>query len=190
MSIILRPGEFRALLLPAGAELSVSLMQDGAGAAMLGWAAGDTFEQVSDAYTFMELRRTHPRAGDALFSTLRRPMLVLRRDDMAPGVDLLRHDAWLSRTAIVGPAAAAVKKAGLTSPGLADFPFAINLFAHTTVLPDGVLQPEPALGKLGCGIVLAAAVTVILVFGAMGDAQSDAVSLSSQWPATSPLDEL
>ena len=68
-------GQAWAGLLPAGGTVDITAAATGAGVAWFAWSVADPFEQVSDAYTFMELRKTHPRVGDALFSTLRRPRL-------------------------------------------------------------------------------------------------------------------
>jgi len=179
--MILAAGQAWAGLLPAGGTIDIIAASAGAGLAWFAWSATDPFEQVSDAYTFMELRRTHPRVGDALFSTLRRPLLTLVRDDVAPGLDLLRHDAWVAREMAVGLLQPVVTAAGLASPLAADWPFALNVFARTAVAPDGRLMPQPALAYSGAVVTLRAAADLAfaaIAAGGSGD-QAAILDLSS-----------
>ena len=59
----------------AGSLLGFTARGPGVGAAIFAWSHVDPYEQLSDAYTFMELRRVSPAVGDQLYTTLRRPML-------------------------------------------------------------------------------------------------------------------
>jgi hypothetical protein len=151
----LRAGQAWAGKLPAGGTIEMVAAAPGAGVAWFAWSSTDPFEQVSDAYTFMELRQTHPRVGDCLFSTLRRPLLTLLRDDVSPGLDLLRHDAWFARETALELLGAATP--ALPCPLAADWPFALNVFARTMITPDGRLVPQPALAYPGAAVTLRAA---------------------------------
>jgi Domain of unknown function (DUF1989) len=105
----------------------------GAGAAFFAWAQRDPFEQFSDAYTFMELRWARPRVGDSLYSTLRRPIVTIQRDDAGQSVDLLRHDVWWLRDQYVCLLSKEAAARSVPAPELPDWPFAVNLFARTLV---------------------------------------------------------
>jgi uncharacterized protein YcgI (DUF1989 family) len=177
MRHLLGAGQAWAGLLPAGGTIDIIAAAAGAGVAWFAWSATDPFEQVSDAYTFMELRRTHPRVGDPLFSTLRRPLLALVRDDVAPGLDLLRHDAWVSRetaVTLLPPVAAA---AGLACPLAADWPFALNVFARTVIASDGRLVPQPAPAAAGDVMTVRAAADLAVAAIAAGGSGQQAVIL-------------
>ena len=157
--------------------MHITAAATGAGVAWFAWSATDPFEQVSDAYTFMELRKTHPHVGDALFSTLRRPLLVLVRDDVAPGLDLLRHDAWLTRQAAIGLLQPVVYDAGLICPLAADWPFALNVFARTLIDTDGKLVPQLAPAYAGAVMTLRAAADLVVAAVAAGGSVDEAVIL-------------
>lgn len=128
--------------LAAGQMLEVRADRAGAGAALFAWAAADPYEQLSDAYTFMELRRIRPRVGDSLYSTLRRPLLRVARDETGNGIDLLIHDLWWPRADYLRLAMEAATRETLAGPARADWPFAVNLFASTTLDPSGTLAIE------------------------------------------------
>lgn len=93
----LSSGQVFACLVGAGTRLSIKTLADSSGACLFAWSAADPFEQLSDAYTFMELRRVWPRVKDHLFSTCRRPLFEILSDSASPAIDLLRHDAWMRR---------------------------------------------------------------------------------------------
>ena len=177
MRHLLRAGQAWAGLLQAGGTMDITAAATGAGVAWFAWSATDPFEQVSDAYTFMELRRTHPRVGDALFSTLRRPLMVLVRDDVPPGLDLLRHDAWLTRQVGIGLLQPAVLDAGLACPLAADWPFALNVFARTLIDTDGKLVPQLAPAYAGAVMTLRAAADLVVAAVASGGSVDQAIML-------------
>ena len=113
------------------------------GAAIFTWSLTDPYEQLSDAYTFMELRRARPSVGDDLYSTLRRPMLSLERDDAGHGIDLLRHDCWWPRDTCRDALAKQAKASGIPSPLQHDWPYALNVFARTRIGQGGNLIDDP-----------------------------------------------
>src|ERR1700730_2685097 len=90
----LSPSQTWLDVIAAGSRIGFCARGPGAGVVMFAWSYADPDEQLSDAYTFMELRQVCPRVGDQLYSTFRRPMLSVLRDDPGQSVDLLRHDRW------------------------------------------------------------------------------------------------
>jgi uncharacterized protein YcgI (DUF1989 family) len=127
----------------AGSVLGFKARGAGAGAALFSWSHADPYEQLSDAYTFMELRRVRPMVGDLLYSTLRRPMFALKRDDGGPGVDLLRHDHWWPRAGCLDALVEQTKIMAVPAPLRRDWPYAVNIFARTRVGDKGDLIDEP-----------------------------------------------
>ena len=79
----------------------------------------------------MELRRAWPRVKDRLFSTCRRPLLEILSDSASPVIDLLRHDAWMTRQQMLEIIGRLQADKEFPAPGQHDWPFSINLFART-----------------------------------------------------------
>ena len=138
----LAPSQSWLASIPAGMKLGFEARGPRAGAAFFAWAQRDPFEQLSDAYTFMELRWARPRVGDSLYSTLRRPIVTIQRDDAGESVDLLRHDVWWPREQYVCLLAKEAAARSFPAPELRDWPFAVNLFARTLVGTDGGLMTD------------------------------------------------
>jgi uncharacterized protein YcgI (DUF1989 family) len=130
-------------ILRAGSVIGFEARGSGVGAAIFSWSHADPYEQLSDAYTFMELRRVRPTVGDPLYSTLRRPMLVLKRDDVGQGVDLLRHDFWWPRARCLDALVEQAKMKAIPAPLGRDWPYALNIFARTRVGENGELIDDP-----------------------------------------------
>jgi uncharacterized protein YcgI (DUF1989 family) len=148
----LEPGQCWLARLSAGTTLRVEACSIGAGAALFAWAAHDPFEQLSDAYTFMELRRVRPRVGDLLYSTLRRPIMSVERDDTGESIDLLVHDIYWQRAHYVSMLSPLAKQQSVSAPELQDWPYPANLFAQTRIQSDGSLVTE--LGTAPAGTVI------------------------------------
>jgi uncharacterized protein YcgI (DUF1989 family) len=136
----LSSGQVFASLIKAGARLSVKTLADSSGACLFAWSASDPFDQLSDAYTFMELRRAWPRVKDRLFSTCRRPILELLSDSASPAVDLLRPNVWMTRERVLETVKRFFQPTeGFPMPSQHSWPFPVNLFARTRVDRDGAL---------------------------------------------------
>ena len=160
----------------AGSRIDLTARGSGVGAAIFSWSVTDPYEQLSDAYTFMELRRARPSVGDDLYSTLRRPMLSLERDDAGHGIDLLRHDCWYPRNACLDALAEQAKASGVPSPLQRDWPYALNVFARTRIGEGGDLIDDPVATQQGTRIELRARFDVVFAVMAAG-AVSPAIDL-------------
>jgi len=158
----LEPTQCWLASVPAGATLRAEACVAGAGAALLAWASYDPFEQLSEAYTFMELRRVRPRVGDTLYSTLRRPMFSVQRDDIGESIDLLLHDIYWLRTHYVATLSQQAKQQSLAAPDPPDWPYPINLFAQTLIHSDGSLIANLGTSVTGALIELTAKFDVVV----------------------------
>ena len=152
----------------AGSRIDLTARGSGVGAAIFSWSVIDPYEQLSDAYTFMELRRARPSVGDDLYSTLRRPMLSLERDDVGHGIDLLRHDTWWPRGSCRDALAEHAKTNGILSPLRSDWPYALNVFARTRIGESGDLIDDPVITQQGTRIELRARFDVVFAVMAAG----------------------
>ena len=132
------------------------------------WSLADPYEQLSDAYTFMELRRVWPAVGDQLYSTLRRSMFSLERDDAGHGIDLLRHDCWWPRHKCLDAFVEEAKAGAIPVPLRSDWPYAINFFARTRIGENGDLIDDPVETKQGTRIELRAKFDVVIAVMAAG----------------------
>jgi len=146
----------------AGEQVTLEVKSAGAGAALFAWATADCYEQLSDAYTFMELRKVSPEAGDVLYSTLRRPFLTLAASSPPRAIDLLLHDRWHERPKSASILWDIARDQGIVSPSVKDWPYAINLFVSTRVTQSGDLVDEALVAPAGSQIRLAARVDMIL----------------------------
>ena len=163
----------------AGAQVEFVARKVGAGAALFAWSAVDCYEQLSDAYTFMELRKVNPEVGDVLYSTLRRPFLTVVQDDPVRSIDLLVHDRWHPRDACAEALIASASSSGIVVPRRQDWPYAVNLFARTVVESDGGFRDDPvAISEGSCISVVAQCDIVFAVVPASSDD-----SLFIDWPA-------
>lgn len=127
----------------AGSRIGFKARGPGVGAAIFAWSHVDPYEQLSDAYTFMELRRVWPAIGDQFYTTLRRPILSLERDDPGHSIDLLRHDCWWPRARCLDTLVEQAKAKAIPAPLRRDWPYAVNIFARTRVGDDGDLIDDP-----------------------------------------------
>ena len=185
--VVPRPRMACIALLAAGQTLEVRAGGAGAGAALFAWAAADPYEQLSDAYTFMELRRIRPRVGDTLYSTLRRPLLRVARDEAGNGIDLLIHDLWWPRADYVRLAMEAGTREHLAGPVQANWPFAVNLFATTTVDSSGTLSIERRGARGAATIGFLSEGNLVAAIVAAGEAASSIeLTLTGQASRPSP----
>jgi uncharacterized protein YcgI (DUF1989 family) len=152
----------------AGSRIDVTAHGPGVGAAIFAWSLTDPYEQLSDAHTFMELRRARPSVGDHLYSTLRRPMLSLERDDAGHSIDLLRHDYWWPRDKCREALAEEAKASGIASPLRCDWPYALNVFARTRIGEGGELIDDPVATTQGTRIELRTRFDVVVAVMAAG----------------------
>ncbi|MEA2829590.1 MAG: uncharacterized protein QOF22_338 [Bradyrhizobium sp.] len=152
----------------AGSVIGFKARGPGVGAAIFSWSHADPYEQLSDAYTFMELRRIQPAVGDQLYSTLRRPMLFLKRDDLGHSIDLLRHDYWWPRAKYVDALVGEAKANGIPAPLRRDWPYAVNIFARTRVGGDGDLIDDPVATMDGSHIEFIVKFDVVVAVMAAG----------------------
>ena len=133
-------GQVFASSIEAGSRLSIKTLADSSGGCLFAWSVSDPFDQLSDAYTFMELRRAWPHVKDRLFSTCRRPILEILSDSASPAIDLLRPNAWMTREHALETVRRCLQPSEeFPMPSQHAWPFPINLFARTRVDRDGVL---------------------------------------------------
>ena len=139
-------------IVPAGSRIGFKARGPGVGAAIFSWSSADPYEQLSDAYTFMELRRIRPTVGDQFYSTLRRPILSVERDDSGHSIDLLRHDCWWPRARCLDALVEEAKAKAIPVPLARDWPYAVNIFARTRVGDNGDLIDDPVVTMEGSHI--------------------------------------
>jgi uncharacterized protein YcgI (DUF1989 family) len=154
----------------AGSWIELTADGPGSGAAIFAWSIADPYEQLSDAYTFMELRRVRPAVGDLLYSTLRRPMISVERDDTGHGIDLLRHDVWWPRDKCLDTLIVQAKASAIAAPLRRDWPYAVNIFARTQIGEDGSLLDDPVETRQGDRIALGAKFDIAVAVMAAGTA--------------------
>ncbi len=155
-------------IVPAGSRIGFKARGPGVGAAIFSWSHADPYEQLSDAYTFMELRRIRPAVGDQFYSTMRRPILSLERDDSDHSIDLLRHDYWLPRAQCLDALVEEAKAKSIPAPFRRDWPYAVNIFARTRVIDDGDLVDDPIVTTDGSQIEFAVRFDVVIAVMAAG----------------------
>jgi uncharacterized protein YcgI (DUF1989 family) len=146
----------------AGSRIGLLAGGAGAGAAVFAWAQADPYEQLSDAYTFMEGRKIRPDVGDHLYSTLRRPILTVTCADPGHCVDLLRHDHWHPRSLCLDVLQAEARNRSLRSPLRNDWPYAVNIFARTDVSAGGTLADAALSVPEGSRVELTARFDVVV----------------------------
>ena len=152
----------------AGSRLGFNARGPGVGAAIFSWSHADPYEQLSDAYTFMELRRVRPAVGDQFYSTLRRPILSLARDDSGHSIDLLRHDCWWPRARCLDALVEEAKVKSILAPLRRDWPYAVNIFARTRVGDNGDLIDDPVVTMEGSHIEFVVEFDVVVAVMAAG----------------------
>jgi uncharacterized protein YcgI (DUF1989 family) len=152
----------------AGSRLGFTAHGPGVGAAIFAWSHSDPYEQLSDAYTFMELRRVRPAVGDQFYTTLRRPILSLERDDPGYSIDLLRHDCWWPRARCLDALVEEAKTKAIPAPLRRDWPYAMNIFARTRVGDDGDLIDDPVVTMEGSNIEFVVKFDVVVAVMAAG----------------------
>lgn len=147
---------------PAGSSIGFLAAEQGAGAALFAWSQADPYEQLSDAYTFMERRKIYPGAGDHLYSTLRRPILTVTLDEPGQCIDMLRHDHWHPRSVCAEVLGSKAQAKSLWSPRLREWPYALNIFARTMVSTSGELSDAALSVPEGSYVELTARSDVIV----------------------------
>jgi uncharacterized protein YcgI (DUF1989 family) len=163
----------RAIALAAGDRLRIVNVHGSQVVDTWALCAPDGAEHLSMEHTRTSLGRLVPRAGDALYSNRRRPLLVLE-EDTSPGV----HDTLIAacdperyrqlghdgpHASCAGNFAAAVAEAGL--PPL-PVPAPLNLFMNIPWTDAGDLRFEPATARPGDAVTLAALDAVVVVVSA------------------------
>jgi uncharacterized protein YcgI (DUF1989 family) len=152
----------------AGSHIGFKARGPGVGAAIFSWSHADPYEQLSDAYTFMELRRVQPAVGDQFYSTLRRPILSLARDDSGHGIDLLRHDCWWPRAQCLDALVEEARAKSILAPLRRDWPYAVNIFARTRVGDNSDLIDDPVVTMEGSHIEFVVEFDVVVAVMAAG----------------------
>jgi hypothetical protein len=152
----------------AGSRIGFKARGPGVGAAIFSWCHADPYEQLGDAYTFMELRRVRPAVGDQFYTTLRRPILSLERDDLGPSIDLLRHDCWWPRARCLDALVEEAKAKAIPVPLARDWPYAVNIFARTRVGDNGDLIDDPVVTMEGSHIEFIVKLDVVFAVMAAG----------------------
>lgn len=139
-------------------------LADSAGACLFAWSAVDPFDQLSDTYTFMELRRVWPQVKDRLFSTCRRPLFEILSDSASPAIDLLRHDAWMTRKHVLETIRGCFDSTKeFPAPSQFAWPYPINLFARTRMDRDGALAAVPEVARRDHQIQLRAITDLVVI---------------------------
>jgi uncharacterized protein YcgI (DUF1989 family) len=152
----------------AGSVLGFKVRSPGAGAAIFAWSHVDPYEQLSDAYTFMELRGVWPAVGDKFYTTLRRPILSVMRDDPGHSIDVLRHDYWWSRARCLDALVEQAKAKAIPAPLKRDWPYAVNIFARTRIGENGDLLDDPVGAIEGSRIELIVKFDMVVAVMAAG----------------------
>jgi uncharacterized protein len=163
----------RAVRLARGAEIEII---NPAGTQVVDtWAVcpPEAAEHMSMEHTRVALGRLIPRAGDALYSNARRPLLTLTADT-SPGVhDTLIASCDAERYRQLGAGgyhpscadnfAAALRELGVAPPPV---PAPLNLFMNVPWAPDGSLTFAPPRSRPGDLVRLRAETEVIVVLSA------------------------
>jgi uncharacterized protein YcgI (DUF1989 family) len=152
----------------AGSLVGFKARGPGVGAALFAWSHVDPYEQLSDAYTFMELRRVWPAVGDQLYTTLRRPILSVKQDAPGRSIDLLRHDCWWPRARCLDALVERAKAKAIPAPLRADWPYAVNIFARTGVGDHGDLVDDPVMTMEGSHLEFVVKLDVVVAVMAAG----------------------
>ena len=139
------------------------------------WAfnRADMNEFMSMEHTRASLLRVRPRAGDALYTNKRRPILTLL-EDTSPGVHdtvIAACDRWRYlelgvkgfHDSCTDNLAAALKELGLKPP---ETPSPLNLWMNIPIDLDGRLSFEPPVSKKGDYVVLRAEMDAVMAFSA------------------------
>ncbi|HVU92857.1 MAG TPA: urea carboxylase-associated family protein [Jatrophihabitans sp.] len=136
------------------------------------WAVTRDGEYLSVAHTIMQLGRLGVRAGDALYSNRRRPLVTITADT-SPGVhDLLVPACDPERYRLLGHPGhhrscaenfrEAVAEHGLGTP----VPAPLNLFMNVPVGADGSLSFAPSPARPGDYVTLTAQDDLVFVLSA------------------------
>jgi uncharacterized protein len=170
---VLRARSGIAVPLLAGEALHITNLEGGQVVDTWALAQPDPGEYVSMEHTRVALGRLIPRAGDGLYSNLRRPLLTLT-EDTSPGV----HDTLIAACdperyrqlgAEAGHASCAENfLAALATIGIqADrVPAPLNLFMNVAWNEQGELEFRASLAQAGDHVTLAAEVDVTVVLSA------------------------
>jgi uncharacterized protein YcgI (DUF1989 family) len=138
------------------------------------WAfsAEDLTEHMSMEHTRVMLGKLNPKRGDQLFSSRRRPLLLMAEDTTAGVHDTLRAACDPVRYRMLGFSEHASCQAnlidamaalGLKPPHL---PCPLNMFEACPVASDGTLEVVPPPVKAGEYVVLEALIDTVVVFSA------------------------
>ncbi len=154
-------------VVPAGSRLDLTAHGPGAGAAIFSWSLA--------------------AVGDQLYSTLRRPMILVERDDTDHGIDLLRHDYWWPREKCLDALVEEARTNAIPAPFRRDWPYAANIFARTRISENGDLTDDPVATKEGARIELRAKFDVVVAVMAAGTVSPAIDILVDPTPSPDPL---
>jgi len=167
-SVLVPAREGRAVRVPAGSAVRVTDVDGAQVADVWAFCADDPAEHVTGRHTRAFNSRLFPRVGEPFVSNLRRPVLVLERDD-SPGVhDMLLASCDAARYVQLGAEGHASCEENLQR-ALAELgiewvraPQSINLFMNTPVNPDSTISWDPAPTKAGDSVTLRAELDCIV----------------------------
>jgi uncharacterized protein len=172
-TIVIPAREGRSAHVEAGQSFRVTDREGGQVGDLFAFSAAGPSEFASAEHTRAFVSRLFPRVGEPFVTNLRRPILVLERDE-SPGVhDMLCAACDPERYAGLGVDGwhasceenlrEAMRRLGYES---IEIPQPINLFMNIPVAADGELGWEPAPTQPGDGVVLRAEMDCIVVVSA------------------------
>src|SRR5215469_8301146 len=101
-SVLVPPGEGRAVLVRAGHEVRVVDVEGGQVGDLFAVAATDPGEYASAGHTRVAIRKLFPRPGDPVLSNRRRPILSVTADTSPGRHDMLYAACDPARYALLG----------------------------------------------------------------------------------------
>jgi hypothetical protein len=168
--LLVAAGTGGALRVGASTRFSVVDVEGGQVGDLFAFNAGDTAEFASASHTRSIIGKLFPRAGDVIYTNLRRPILALEQD-RSPG----RHDTLYAacdprryemlgvrdphRSCACNLAEAMDSHGGLKVPT----PQPFNVFMEVSVDAEGNTAVSPATSQAGDHIVFRALMDVIVV---------------------------
>ncbi len=168
-TLVVPPGEGRATAVSVGTQFSVIDLDGGQVGDLFAFNADDLCEFASASHTRPAILKLFPRAGDTIFSNLRRPMMVLE-EDHSPG----RHDtlyAACDPQRYVGLGATALHRSCASNLAEAMAPFGglrvptpqpFNVFMEVDVDLAGNMAVKPASSGPGDRLVFRALMDLVV----------------------------
>lgn len=169
-TIRIPPGEARAISFQAETQFAVVDLEGGQVGDLFAFDSHDTSEFASASHTRSIISRLFPSPGEAIYTNLRRPILLLE-EDLSPG----RHDTLYAacdprryemlgvrgphRSCTINLEEAMVDYGGLKVPT----PQPFNVFMEVVLDPEGRTKVNPATSQSGDRLVFRTLAEVVVV---------------------------